>query len=272
MVACGGHHTVAVSSEGEVYSWGWGNEGQLGNGSQYDQLTPTIVRGLDSQRICSAACGYYHTVVSTETGAVFCWGKGSAGQLGFGDPASSLVPRPIAALSQHRVHQVACGAAHTLAVANGGEVFAWGQGGDGQLGVGPPCADSAADAHEPRRVVGLDGVAIALVACGSRHSLAAAADGRLFTWGLGDDGRLGHGDAEPRHSPAHVCAGGALERARVRGIAGGGHHSAAVTEAGQILTCGRGTYGQLGHGRAASTDTFTQARRPPACPRPLPPN
>jgi E3 ubiquitin-protein ligase HERC4 len=153
---------------------------------------------------------------------------------------------------------VACGAAHTLAVTDQGELFAWGQAADGQLGLGPAALPEPADALEPRRVSGLDGVMVAIAACGGRHSLCAATDGRLFSWGLGDDGRLGHGDAASRPEPAQVRAGG-LDRARVRAVSGGGHHSAVVTEAGRLLTCGRGSYGQLGHGRAQGVEVFTQA-------------
>ena len=71
-----------------------------------------------------------------DAGALFCWGKGTSGQLGTGDAQSAASPRPVAALHGERVQQAACGMAHTLALTLDGTLFAWGQGADGQLGLG----------------------------------------------------------------------------------------------------------------------------------------
>lgn len=156
MISCGGHHTVAVTEDGQVLSWGWGSNGQLGNGSTYDEAVPTEVKGLGSQRVAAVACGYYHTAVVTEDGLVLCWGKGNSGQLGLGDDRSSLTPLAISSLRQHKIRDVSCGMAHTLAISEEGLLFAWGSGADGQLGVGP-LADGRTDAHEPLLVQGIEG-------------------------------------------------------------------------------------------------------------------
>lgn len=251
MIACGGHHTVAVTEAGRVVTWGWGNDGQLGSGNTHDQMQPTEVKALATQRIAAVACGYYHTSVVTEDGVVMCWGKGNSGQLGLGDAATSLVPRPVAALQQHTIRDVSCGAAHTLALSDGGVVFAWGSGADGQLGVGERTEEQP-DAHGPVQVQGIDG-RITSIAAGSRHSLCISLeDSRLYAWGNNGDGRLGFEDGRPRFLPAtpppfHQAG------MRVSGIAGGGHHSAVIEENGQLWTCGKGSYGQLGHGDTSSS-------------------
>ena len=92
MIACGGHHTVAVTERGSVVTWGWGNDGQLGSGNTHDQMQPTEIKALSPVRVTAVACGYYHTSVVTEDGVVMCWGKGNSGQLGLGDASSSFVP------------------------------------------------------------------------------------------------------------------------------------------------------------------------------------
>jgi len=250
IIACGGHHTVAATEAGRVVAWGWGNDGQLGTGSTHDQMQPAEVKALATQRVAAVACGYYHTAVVTEEGIVMCWGKGNSGQLGAGDALASLVPRPVPALQQHVIRDVSCGAAHTLALSEGGIVFAWGSGADGQLGVGGR-PDEQPDAHAPVQVEGIGG-RVASIAAGSRHSLCITfEDARLYVWGNNGDGRLGFEDEQARllpetPPPFHQA------NMRVIGIAGGGHHSAVVEDGGALWTCGKGSYGQLGHGNTCS--------------------
>ena len=206
MISCGGHHTVAVTEEGRVVTWGWGREGQLGNGTTYDQALPTPVKALAGYRIASVSCGYYHTAAVTADGAVMCWGKGSSGQLGLGDATSSIIPRTITSLHDHKIRDVSCGMAHTLALSEEGVVFAWGSGSDGQLGVGPR-PDGEADAFEPLLVQGLAEKCIGLIATGSRHSLCISSDdARLFAWGNNGDGRLGFEVMVHACTRACVCA------------------------------------------------------------------
>ncbi|KAJ1473604.1 regulator of chromosome condensation 1/beta-lactamase-inhibitor protein II [Baffinella frigidus] len=258
LIACGGHHSVAVTPDGEVLAWGWGSEGQLGLSGSSDQLTPAVVRSLGGHRITFAACGYYHTVVISDGGALFAWGKGSSGQLGTGDVLSAASPRPITALRQQEVVHVSCGMAHTLAVTVSGALYAWGQGADGQLGLGE--ADEGGETVlSPVCVDALSDVPLSQTACGARHSLAVSREGGLFAFGLADDGRLGFGlgdGEEPegaRRLPLQARLGSG---AHVRSVAAGGHHSVIVLEDGEVLTSGWGSYGQLGHGDSkASTPT-----------------
>lgn len=94
-VVCGGLHTLAITRQGHVYSWGRGEGGQLGIPS--DQLTydphtndlyltvPKRVRGsLDGLFVTQVACGDAHSLALTSLGQVFGWGYTNSGQLGLG--------------------------------------------------------------------------------------------------------------------------------------------------------------------------------------------
>ena len=82
----------------------------------------------------------------------------------------------------------------------GGHVYAWGYGGGGRLG----CGDSRGQ-FRPKLVEALRELPCMLVAAGDSHSMALTTDkGHLYTWGLGDYGKLGHGDTTPALNPRHL--------------------------------------------------------------------
>jgi Ran GTPase-activating protein (RanGAP) involved in mRNA processing and transport len=76
MVAVGGKHSVAITEDGAVYSWGYGESDRLGHNDTQARLVPTLVASgaVGSKRVSMAACGASHTAVVTETGAVYTWG------------------------------------------------------------------------------------------------------------------------------------------------------------------------------------------------------
>jgi len=149
----------------------------------------------------------------------------------------------------------ACGLDFTVAVTEDGELFACGKGGQGQLGLG-----AAMHQQQPARAGGLELFAnqrIRLAAAGSWHLAVVAEDGAVYTCGLGDWGRLGLGDEQPRRRltrvPQALFAG-----SRVVMISCGGAHTMAVTAVGHAWTCGGNVYGQLGVGDTANRLGFTR--------------
>ena len=72
-IACGKFHTVALSINGEVFTWGHNAFGQLGHGDQKDRNVPTKVESLSRITISKIACGHYHTAVITDRGKVLTW-------------------------------------------------------------------------------------------------------------------------------------------------------------------------------------------------------
>eukprot|EP00639_Heterosigma_akashiwo_P016685 CAMPEP_0206393448 /NCGR_PEP_ID=MMETSP0294-20121207/20727_1 /ASSEMBLY_ACC=CAM_ASM_000327 /TAXON_ID=39354 /ORGANISM="Heterosigma akashiwo, Strain CCMP2393" /LENGTH=253 /DNA_ID=CAMNT_0053847053 /DNA_START=168 /DNA_END=925 /DNA_ORIENTATION=- len=220
-----------------VYSWGRGEDGQLGLGDTNDQDAPAAVDALRGKDVRQVACGSGHTVVLTEEGAVYTWGRGDDGRLGHGDK----VPRLVEALAGRPVAQITCGSYHTAAVTETGELWTWGGGMYGKLGHGNEAGHSA-----PCRVEALAGVVVRQIACGSRHTAALADNGEVYTWGDKENGVVGHGETEGhQYLPRAVEA---LRDKPVKQVAACGFHTAVLTERGEAYTWGEGKFGRLGHG------------------------
>ena len=101
------------------------------------------------------------------------------------------------------------------------------------------------DRFTPMIVAALRGIKVVQVACGDFHTGAISDQGRLFTWGKGDDGRLGHDSLENELLPRPVQA---LSSLKIEYVACGYVTTAAVTSTGDLYTWGGNEKGQLGHG------------------------
>ena len=152
----------------------------------------------------AAAVGDCHSAAVGEDGSLFVWGRGSRGQLGTGDTASRLVPTRVTGLPGP-VRQVAAGLCHTGIVTEAGDLLVCGWGEYGQLGLG-----DEDDRTIPTRVARavFDGEAVLMVACGKYHTATLTERGGVYTFGNGEDGRLGHGDEENQLAPRRVPAAG----------------------------------------------------------------
>jgi alpha-tubulin suppressor-like RCC1 family protein len=145
-------------------------------------------------RVVAAAGGTHHSLAVDDAGVCYSWGAGEArertsesagGWLGHRDFDDRPVPRPIAALGGARVVAVAAGGWHSLALADGGALYSFGDGGGGKLGH-----DDGGQMHwVPARVCALEGCRVAAIGAGEAHSLCMLEDGRVLSWGCG--GALG---------------------------------------------------------------------------------
>lgn len=191
-IHCGAEYSVAVSKEDEtVYSWGWGDFGRLGHADCKDVFLPTPIQTLSGVTVRSVSCGDTHTLVTTQQGKLYAFGRNQNGQLGDGTTNDCLEPKRISALEDLDVCLIACGAEHSMCCTTDGQVFSWGWGRYGNIGDG-----GKVDRHTPAKVLGLDGVKVSQIACGWRHSLAVDDKGSLFSWGWSKYGQLGHGDTK----------------------------------------------------------------------------
>ena len=242
VVACGHTHTAVVTSDGELHTFGNGDEGELGHREQsfFPVNVPKRVDALVGKRVVHVACGSHHTAVVTSDGDLFAFGDGDFGQLGHGGEDSEWVPRLVDALVGKLVVQVACGWYHTAVITSTGEVHTFGSGEEGPLGHGGHNNELV-----PRRVEALAERWVVQVSCGREHTAVVTSDGELHTFGMGALGRLGHGDEENKFVPTRVDK---LMGKRVVQVSCGKQHTAVVTSEGDVFTFGAGFLGKLGHG------------------------
>lgn len=201
--------------------------------------------------------GSNHVGAITAEGRLFTWGSGQDFQLGHGTSETLRAPREVAFFSGMPVRLVACGDRHTIAVAAGtNELFSWGTGAGGVLGVEKNFTDYFSWVRKtPTLVPGIGGPSgppIVSVSAGPRHNLAVTADQCLFVWGDSGECRTGTGtDREILQTPTRVVAVGPVLKASA-GLA----HSAAITFQGELLVWGRGREGQLGLGTRMQMQTL----------------
>ncbi|KAL2629156.1 hypothetical protein R1flu_013842 [Riccia fluitans] len=242
-VAAGDFHTAFVTGDGELYTTGSNECGQLGAKMRELQLSPIRVAALDTYIITHVSCGQNHTVAVTDSGALASWGAAEFGQVGHKEAAGSVdsvQPRIVKGTRELQFARVACGAAHTIALTGSGDVYTFGQGGFGALGHG-----SREDVITPQLVEKLWGLGIVQVACGENHSAALSADGQVFTWGRGKYGQLGNGTVDSEFRPVAVTA---LSDQMIVQIICGGDHTMAVNSEGELFAWGRNLWGQTGTG------------------------
>ena len=256
MAALGGMHTAVVMEDGDMCTWGYGEDGALGHPrpyrpgfrdfaekEKYPAPTRIPAERFEGEQVSMAACGLGFTGAVTRTGRLFMWGLGRYGIMGQSNTRDARLPVPVPAelFGGRRVELIGAGHFHCAAVVVGGDVYTWGYGGWGALGLG-----HKADQHAPSLVTSLQGQRIVIVACGEAHTLGVTRQGGVFSWGHGERGRLGHGDEEEHVVPAQVV-GFARGQRTVTAAAGGGH-SVMVMQDGSCISWGKGqALGLEGH-------------------------
>ena len=134
-VAAAAHHTLVATAKGRLFAFGLGKGGRLGTGDDGHRPLPTPVLGpLERRRVFGIAAAVNHSLCSTDDGAVYAWGSNRFGQLGTGDGRTSCVPRRIDDLRRDFVTAVAAAERHSVILTKRGEVYAFGDNGEGQLG------------------------------------------------------------------------------------------------------------------------------------------
>jgi alpha-tubulin suppressor-like RCC1 family protein len=217
-IAVGLHHTCARTTSGAIKCWGYNSNGQLGDGTTTNQVTPTAVSGLPSG-ITAVTAGGYHTCARTTDGGVVCWGYNYHGQLGDGTTTQRLTPTAVSGLSSGAT-TVVPGGFHTCARTTGGGVVCWGYNYNGQLGDG-----TTTKRLTPTAVSGM-GSGAAAIALGFYHTCARTTGGGVLCWGDDEAAQLGLGTRTYAAIPIGAYGfGGAIAVSAISpatGSAGGG--------------------------------------------------
>ena len=238
-VAGGDHHSLALTSSGQVLSWGSNSNGQLGNGTTTDSSIPVLVSLPAGTIVKAIAAGFGHSLALTSFGHVYAWGWNSYGQLGNGSLIDSSTPFLVGAVGTYVFRAIAAGDYHSMA-SDGQTIFSWGQNTYGQLGNGTTTNNS-----NPVRVSLAAGTTITALAGGQDHSLALTTTGSVLSWGRNLNGQLGNGTTVDSSTPVNVTQpAGTIATA----ISAGFTHSLALTSTGQVLAWGNNASAQLGNG------------------------
>ncbi|WP_139125185.1 RCC1 domain-containing protein [Bacillus solimangrovi] len=245
-VAAGIYHSVALASDGTMYTWGSNEDGQLGDENiGTNQVSPTAISMPKGVMIEQVGVGNFHTVALASDGTMYAWGRNYYGQLGDGSSGTNqaspiVIPMPEGVT----IEQIAAGGAHTIALASDGTMYAWGRNYSGQLGDGD--SGFGADKASPTAITMPEGVTIEQVEAGNIHTMALASDGTVYTWGLNDVGQLGDGNIGTNQaSPTAITI---PEGAKIEQVAVGVFHSIALASDGTVYSWGWNFYGQLGDG------------------------
>ncbi|KAG5613815.1 hypothetical protein H5410_013639 [Solanum commersonii] len=254
-IACGVRHVALVTRQGEVFTWGEESGGRLGHGVERDFSRPKLVEFLAVTNVDFVSCGEFHTCAVSTMGDLYTWGDGThnAGLLGHGNDVSHWIPKRVSGpLEGLQVLSVACGTWHSALATANGKLFTFGDGTYGALGHG-----DRVTVLYPREVQSLNGLKTIKVACGVWHTAAIVEvtnhncgnlpTRKLFTWGDGDKYRLGHGNKEAYMLPTCVSA---LIDYNFHQLACGHNITVGLTTSGHVFIMGSNAYGQLGNPQA----------------------
>ncbi|CAL1387410.1 unnamed protein product [Linum trigynum] len=281
--AAGWAHCVAATDVGEVFTWGWKEcipsgkvfgDPSASRSSENDVPERPCPSALDqvSPRPQASKSGGGNSGVNSRgadesTKRRKVSGKQTSEPSSSGDELLSAVPCLVTLNPGVRIVTVAAGGRHTLALSDIGQVWGWGYGGEGQLGLGSrirmvssphpiPCIESSqgrdksggysrAGMTSEGQTFRVVGNYIKAIACGGRHSVVITDAGVLLAFGWGLYGQCGQGSTDDELSPTCVSS---MLGIRMTAVAAGLWHSVCVSDDGDVYAFGGNQFGQLGTG------------------------
>ncbi len=241
-VSAGAEFSVALRSDGTLWSWGFNGNGQLGsNSSNLSEDIPQQVG--EGNNWLDVATGGFHCLALKNDSTLWAWGLNGSGQLGTGNVAQQSAPVQIGTDTDWKY--IEGGQAHSLAIKENGTLWAWGFNTFGQLGN-----NSTVDLNEPTQI-GTDNDWW-IVKGGGGHTIALKTDGSLWAWGANFNGQLGSGNTSSFPVPTMISA------EDWKDIDAGFEFSLGIKEDGSLCSWGFNGNGQLGNGSTSEVNVPTQ--------------
>ena len=235
--ACGGYHTITLSGDGIVYSFGRNAHGQLGLGHNNDVSLPTPIPNLPKINLIS--CGKHFAVCVDHEGFIWSFGDNSYGQLGTGNTTNFNAPQKLQDIPP--VLSVSCGYEHTLIITNDDNLWSCGRNTAGQL-----CHGDTEDRSKPQQTSFPN---ISKISAGSYHSLFENNKGEIFSCGYNQHGACGLGHCKIiQITPSLICSA----PSNIVQFICGNHQNLFLDSEGNVFTVGENSHGQLGLGHSTS--------------------
>ncbi|KAF1318915.1 Rcc1 domain containing protein, partial [Globisporangium splendens] len=233
-IVCSTALTFILTESGKLFTFGANSYGQCGNNVEgVSEVEPQHVQFGDGDEVVDIAAGYQHGLAVTKHGAVFSWGKGERGQLGFGT-ANIKSPQEIIALKGKKIVAVRAGFNHSSALTDDGELFVW-----GKLLNLKGKEESNGDQIIPRLVRTSD--AVTLLECSHFHTSYITADDKIWIVGRTPSGRqekqdqLVHVSSTMHATPFQITNEQLVSASSIRRIGKGVDSSAFVTKDGRAF-------------------------------------
>jgi len=230
-VSCGNNHTLALSSNFQVFSFGSNDFGQLGIPKPSSMLNRVPI----DERVVAVICGHDHSAALTDNGAVYTWGCGTSGQLGLSHSQNENLPQKLSSVTD-KIVKIACGYMHTTCLSENGDLYIFGFihndlkfGNSGKKVRSFPLSDP-----------------VVSLATGSTHILVLTASGAVYCMGVNGHGQLALDDKIVLQMQELYP----LKGKKVIQLAAGFQHTVALTSTGQVYAFGRNERGQLGVGHS----------------------
>ncbi len=249
--------SLALSSSGALYAWGYDGQGELGDASTSESNVPAKVAAgaiPAGTTIKQIAAGEENALAIGSNGKAYAWGSEVAGQLGNGSNSSYTdVPVAVSAgaiPAGATLTQVAAGSFSGFALSSAGNVYAWGAGSEGDLGDG-----SSSESDVPVAVAAgaiPAGTRMVQVAADNANGYALSSTGHVYAWGVGDSDELGDNSGAGSDVPVAVAAGAIPPGVAITQIATGNQFVIALSSSGKVYAWGNGSGGDLGDGSTAN--------------------
>ena len=229
-VAAGYAHTIALTREGRVYTWGCGLFGQLGTGNTSKHVRPTRVK-LPG-RVVRVAAGYFHNLVMLETGEIMTWGANPQ-ILRLEAQQRKKEKLMLKQLEEKRRQEMEAGEVEIEQEKTMESLHP------------QDSTTTTSDLHLNPSYIDTSNIedSVSQICAGSQHSALVTRSGQVFTWGRNLEGQLGLGNRQSVKVPSHVTA---LGQDVVTMISAGADFTCAVSDLGTVYAWGSNASGQLG--------------------------
>ncbi len=258
-IADGAQHSLAVTSNGEVWAWGSGGYGRIGDGATSNRTRAVRVEisaGVPLTGVVQVAAGNAHSTAITSSGSIFTWGRNLQRQLGLGHVADR--DRPHQVTLPHQAIFITCGPTNTFAAALDGSVirtYGWGENGTSYR-IPNGTSDSAiAWPSELLNAPSTPLTGIFKIAAGWKHGLGVHENGSVLGWGTSNYGQVGDGTTNILQYPVPVVDTSSQPLTNIISVVSGYEFSAALSLSGEVYVWGHGQSGQMGNATNSHTNT-----------------